>query len=1305
MGVCSSKDGSAAQNKKKTKAFEGEAGNGIEKGTQNSTQKGTQKPQLSIQIDAIKNGDNDQVQSGGAVTPSMSLHTPCTSPKEDMATPREMIDDDDRKWEAYLSRQRVKEEELMALKENTPERSFKDLPKTVAYIRPFLSSTFRDFNNERNVLTKTTFPQVEKLCNDRGVFFAPLDLRWGVTSEQSGSGQVIKICLEEIDRCRPYFIGSLGFRNGWALSNDYVDDLLETTFQIGEAAFPWVKEMRDRSVTELEMLHGALNDPQVTHRALFYFRTVKYLEKLPKEERKTFADLGEVPEEKLHSLKTRIIQAGFKIKWFDAPEVMADQIEVDLRAMIDRDFPIENVDSVLDVELKDHQAFADMRTRVYVGGRKYFDALDNFLFSREGGQKSQLCIHGPSGCGKSSLVANWLKTIKVRRDAEQLPAVDVYNRSWKNLLVLERYIGATPGSSSPATLLRWIMDQIKSERDIDMDIPDNPKKLIDQFPEWLEAAAKQGPVLLVLDSISSIVGEENQTLAWLPRLLPPSVHLVCSAVTDTPTQKYICGQSWNMVPVTPLSDAECSELIHSFLGHYGKQIDKEQETMILACSRTRQPLYLVTFLQEVRVFGVYERVNERIGFYTEAKTVTELFTKVIERLEEDFNPNAPGLVEHVLSFIEMSRSGLNEGELKTALTITFQAHAGEDHVFPTVEFSALMLRLDQSLIDQRGLRAFSHNYMRDAVKKRYLRNSKHKSYMRQMLVKFWSQQKTSMRLAEELPYQLFELVKVNGRTSKSSTSLSSEMSTINYKEGEDLSVGSPVVNLAKCLSRLDLFKILRNDINKYDLHRYWGALESRGVDNVGVAYATSLQKYAVTNPPPLEFATTCEEIATFLIDTDRYKGADIYLVQALNFRRAHLPSHHEDIERTLNQHANLYYKVGKYAKALPLYKEALELNKQREGKDTKAGSILQTSIANILKEQGKFKECLPLYKASLSSLIVIAGKHNPMVAVSMSNLGELYLRLEQPDKAIALLQEALQIMEDAKGPNNPQVAIILSSLASCYMQKSQPGEALPLYERARNIKEKLLGKDHIGVAVVLNNLAALYHSTGQMERALKLYEHSLTIQEAAHGKTSHMVVPILKNLGGIYEAEDAFDISLSYFGRALDIVEKRSGVDNPNVCAILEKIALVHSRMEDHRAVVDDCQRIIAILIAHSGGRADHSRMLMRTYGRLGGALQSLDMYENALDCHKEELAIAEKTKNDEAIAATLVTIGAVQLTMGDSESAKESFTRAATLLEALFGADDERTVEANEWLLDCDEEALVDLSEDEFLSEEDGDE
>ena len=50
----------------------------------------------------------------------------------------------------------------------------------------------QDFNEERNICFTNSFPRLEKLCLQRGVFFAPLDLRWGVTSEQSNSGQVRK---------------------------------------------------------------------------------------------------------------------------------------------------------------------------------------------------------------------------------------------------------------------------------------------------------------------------------------------------------------------------------------------------------------------------------------------------------------------------------------------------------------------------------------------------------------------------------------------------------------------------------------------------------------------------------------------------------------------------------------------------------------------------------------------------------------------------------------------------------------------------------------------------------------------------------------------------------------------------------------------------------------------------------------------------------------------------------------------------------------------------------------------------------
>ena len=71
----------------------------------------------------------------------------------------------------------------------------------------FVSSTFRDMQAEREELVKRIFPQLRKLCEERGVTWGEVDLRWGVTEEQKAEGKVLPICLAEIRGFRPYFIG------------------------------------------------------------------------------------------------------------------------------------------------------------------------------------------------------------------------------------------------------------------------------------------------------------------------------------------------------------------------------------------------------------------------------------------------------------------------------------------------------------------------------------------------------------------------------------------------------------------------------------------------------------------------------------------------------------------------------------------------------------------------------------------------------------------------------------------------------------------------------------------------------------------------------------------------------------------------------------------------------------------------------------------------------------------------------------------------------------------------------------------
>ena len=76
-------------------------------------------------------------------------------------------------------------------------------------------------------------------------------------------------------------------------------DLLETQ--------PWLQDHLRHSVTELEILHGVLNDPKMADRSIFYFRDPAYLTHLPAGENPAdFAVESPAAAEKLADLKKHI---------------------------------------------------------------------------------------------------------------------------------------------------------------------------------------------------------------------------------------------------------------------------------------------------------------------------------------------------------------------------------------------------------------------------------------------------------------------------------------------------------------------------------------------------------------------------------------------------------------------------------------------------------------------------------------------------------------------------------------------------------------------------------------------------------------------------------------------------------------------------------------------------------------------------------------------------------------------------------------------------------------------------------------
>ena len=228
------------------------------------------------------------------------------------------------------------------------------VPPSDRVIRVFISSTFRDMHAEREELLKFVFPKLRHICESRGVVWGEVDLRWGITEEQKA--EVVPICLKEIRRCRPYFIGILGERYGSA-PDPFPESLV--------AEESWLERARDRSVTELEILHGVLNDPDMAAQAFFYFRDPAYIESLPERERAVHRETP-AGAEKLARLKDRIRASPFPVREdYRDPRDLGRLVLEDMTRLIDTLFPEGEPPDTLGREAAGQEAYIRALSQVY----------------------------------------------------------------------------------------------------------------------------------------------------------------------------------------------------------------------------------------------------------------------------------------------------------------------------------------------------------------------------------------------------------------------------------------------------------------------------------------------------------------------------------------------------------------------------------------------------------------------------------------------------------------------------------------------------------------------------------------------------------------------------------------------------------------------------------------------------------------------------------------------------------------------------------------------------------------------------
>ena len=481
--------------------------------------------------------------------------------------------------------------------------------------RVFLSSTFRDMHAERDHLVKVTFPALRERLLPFRVELYDVDLRWGITEAEAQNGRAVRLCLEQVDECRPFFLAFVGHRYGW------VPDALPADVRVD---FPALADLDGVSVTELEIRHGALDDP-AARRALVLLRADSGTASVPATTRqRDFVESDPALQAKIAALRAMVRtgptpMAEYPASWdaerpdrvnptrgmLSGLDEFGRRVEDWLWQAIRDEFGLPDEPPAVDprdAEADLHDRFLELRTRVYIGR----DDLDLQLrkFALSDGPEPMI-LTGESGRGKSAALARFVRDF--RRDH-----LDVH--------VIPHFVGASPRTTSLPGMLGRLTDELQHRFDITLPPADSPEAVLQNFAAAVLAVPASARVVLVFDALNQLDADRRaETLVWLPGELPGHVRVIASAATGPGREPRVLTAFGDRphvrVEVQPLTDADRAGIIRAVPKLVAKTLDDAQVAALVANPATRNPLYLMVALEELRGYGSFEQLSELIAAF------------------------------------------------------------------------------------------------------------------------------------------------------------------------------------------------------------------------------------------------------------------------------------------------------------------------------------------------------------------------------------------------------------------------------------------------------------------------------------------------------------------------------------------------------------------------------------------------------------------------------------------------------------------------------------------------------------------
>ncbi len=534
----------------------------------------------------------------------------------------------------------------------------------------FVSSTFNDMQYERDAIQEIATPLINANAKKYGESVSFCDLRWGVNTttleNDAGSKKVLDVCLNEIDRCRPYMVVILGYRYGWIPDSKLIGDVA--------ASKKLSLDDLEMSVTALEIEYGAFNETDNLDNTLFYFR--EFETEIPNE----YSAEDDAHKHKLQELKMRIdrLSSGkakhYTVSWdgnnLNGVEQFASMLASDISSLLEPEWVRKSTLPDFEKDRLLHNEFVEKNQKLFC----IREAIVDELLTDIAQKKKLIRIDGTCGSGKSVLLSYLSKSIEQQYD------------------VLFYACGISAMSTSASSISEGITSFIenilhKPHHNIDTadDFDAYFAYISDLYKEYDESGRY---LVLIIDGLEKLVATEaRDKFGFLPypRLLNncsfiiSSAGLAISVVGNLKEEWFPTLGEWSATKVISLDDEinenDKKKVLNNILQANNKELDQSVIDYIVT-SKKINSLYEISLIVsgllsmnkedfvQIKHYGngmgaINRYQKELIDTFPEdeEKLSCLLLTKFAKSMDLDF-------INEALKYIAVSRFGLLETDLK-----------------------------------------------------------------------------------------------------------------------------------------------------------------------------------------------------------------------------------------------------------------------------------------------------------------------------------------------------------------------------------------------------------------------------------------------------------------------------------------------------------------------------------------------------------------------------------------------------------------------------------------------------------------